>query len=109
MTITHNSLDLTVQTHPALALVPPIGPQDPTPPLVTSGGHHWGPVQTISPPLLLVTPGGHHWRSVQTRLLQDPPPTSGDIWWLLKQVRSAYAGGYVSYWNAFLLFCKTMQ
>ena len=32
-----------------------------------------------------------------------PLPPGADIWWLLKQVRSA-SGQYASYWNAFLFF-----
>ena len=44
------------------------------------------------PSPLLVTSDGHHWRPVQTSSLQDPL-TSTDIWWLLKQVRLAHAGG----------------
>ena len=60
VTITHDALDLIVQD-PILApaspahqtwgpLSPASGHQtwDPRPPLVTSGGHHWRPVQTCS-------------------------------------------------------------
>ena len=50
-------------------------------------GPHW----TGTP--LLVTYGGHHWRPVQTCSLQDCSPTSAFIWWPLKYVRSAQAGG----------------
>ena len=48
-------------------------------------------VPTPFPSYLLVTSGDHHWRPVQTCSLQDPPsPTGTDIWWWpLKQVRLA--------------------
>ena len=39
---------------------------------------------------LLVTSGGHHWRPVQTCSLEDPPPTSTDNWWPPKHVRLAF-------------------
>ena len=41
---------------------------------------------------LLVTSGGHHWRPVQFYSLQDSPH-GAEIWWLLQQVQSAQAGG----------------
>ena len=59
------------------------------PPLVTSGDQDWRPVQTCPPKdhsLLLVTSGGQDWRPVQTSLLEGPP-TSADIWWLLKHLQ----------------------
>ena len=49
--------------------------------------------QSQSHPFLVVTSGGQDWRPVQACLLEDPPPTSADIWWLLKSVWSAQAGG----------------
>ena len=67
MTITHDALDLTV--HP-----PPSGPPwfpsghgtwGPFPLLVTSGDHHWSPIQNCSLdlavqfPLPVLTSGGH--------------------------------------------------
>ena len=79
VTNTHDSLDLTV--HPATDM----GPHSTgTSPAVTSGGHHWGPVQTCS--------------------LQNLPPTSTDIWWLLKHVRLAQVGGKHP---SGMLSCKT--
>ena len=54
-------------------------------------------VQTPPPPTwdlrIPVTSGGHHWKPVQTCSLQDPLPTSADIWRLLKQARSLAVGG----------------
>ena len=38
------------------------------------------------PQPLAVTSGGHHWRRVQTCSLEDPTPTSTDIWWPLKHI-----------------------
>ena len=38
------------------------------------------------PQPLAVTSGGHHWRLVQTCSLEDPTPTSTDIWWPLKHI-----------------------
>ena len=40
---------------------------------------------------MLVTSGGHHWRPVQTCSLYDPTCTGADIWWLLTRVRLAQA------------------
>ena len=80
MTITHGAFDLTVQGPP--------GP-GPTPP-------RHGIWDT-----LLVTSGDHHWRPVQACSLLDIS-TGTDIWWPPKQVRLV-RWGYASYWNAFLL------
>ena len=64
------------------------------------------PLQTslYRDPLLLVTFGNHPWKPVQIHPLQDPPPTSADIWWLLKYVRSMQKGsrhptGMISCWQ----------
>ena len=78
------------QPHPTPTLTPRHGTllyrnSQPLPPLPT-----WD--LTIWNPPLLVTSGSHHWRPVQTFSLQDPHPTGSDIWWLLKQVRSLQAG-----------------
>ena len=41
-----------------------------------------------------MTSGGHHWRPVQIYSLQDtPPPTGADNWWLLKHVWLVQASG----------------
>ena len=36
----------------------------------------------VQGPPMLVTSGSHHWKPVQMCLLNDPPPTTADIWWL---------------------------
>ena len=61
-------------THDALYLIVQ-APRYGTPPVVTYGGQCWRPVQTSS--------------------VEDPSPTSADIWWLLnvRYVRFAQAGG----------------
>ena len=53
-------------------------------PLVTSGGHHWRPVQTCS-----------------LGLTAQTPSTGTDIWWPPKHILLA-SGRYASYWNGFL-------
>ena len=73
VTITHNALDLTIEVPHRHQIWDPM--------LVTSGGHHWKPVQTCS--------------------FEDPTPISTDIWWL-KHTQLA-SGWYASYWKAFLL------
>ena len=59
-----------------------IGPHCTGPPGSGPSCRHgtWGPSMP-----LLVTTGGHHWRPVQTSSLEDPPPST-DIWWLPKHV-----------------------
>ena len=54
---------------------------------------------------LLVTSGGHHWRPVQTCSLEFTVrmPHCTDIWWSLKHVWLA-SRWYACYWNAFLFF-----
>ena len=42
---------------------------------------------------ILLTSDSHGWRPVQTCTLQDPLPTSPDIWWLLQHVWSVQVGG----------------
>ena len=55
-----------------------------------------GPGHLLHPPLLL-TSGGHHWRPVQTCSLEDltPPPTQ-----VLITSGGHWSGRYTSYWNA---------
>ena len=43
---------------------------------------------TVELTVRLMTFGGHHWKPVQL-----PPPPRADIWWLLRKVQSAQAGG----------------
>ena len=69
--ITHETFDLTA--HVSLpALIPPTS--DMGPPSLTSPGQTWDPHP------LLVTSGAHHWGPVQTCSLEDPTLTSTDIW-----------------------------
>ena len=77
VTITHEALDLTVQK----ASIPDAPLQDSRTLDIT-----------VQAPLL-VTSGDHHWRPIQTCSLQDPSPTGTDIWWLLKHVLSVQVGG----------------
>ena len=63
--ITHDALDLTVQPSPALAPALLFQTWDPQPRPHPS---------YIGPHPLLVTSGGHHWRPVQTCSLEDPTP-----------------------------------
>ena len=108
VTITHNALDFTIQP-PFLCLVTP-SPLHGTliyrdqgtwdlvvqgPLLMTSGDKDWRPVQTCSPQDLstVLTSGGKNWRPVQTYSPQDPPPSSANIWWLLRHVCLAQLGG----------------
>ena len=50
-----------------------------------------------------MTSGGHHWRPVQTCSLQDPPPHTHWCWHLVAIEAHAVgaSGRYASYWNAF--------
>ena len=57
----------------------------------------WTP---LTPNPLLVRFGGHHWRPVQIFSLEDPSPTSTDIWW--PKYAWLTSGRYTSYRNAFL-------
>ena len=83
-----------------------MGPQDPSPP---------GPGPSLAPPSdmgpqdpfspcpasLLVTSDGHHWKPVQICSLQEPPPTSAEIY----SGEAPTVGAsmqYTSYWSAFL-------
>ena len=71
---------------------------------------HWEAIQKwdMGIPTLLVTSGGHHWRPVQTCSLdltvQAPLPHVTDIWWPLKHVWLV-SRRYAFCWNAFLLIC----
>ena len=60
----------------------------------------------MGPTSLLLTSGGHHWRPVQTCSLEDQPPLhpsgTGLYWWPPKRVWLA-SGQYASYWNTVLL------
>ena len=61
-------------------------------PFLLRGGRNYAPSpdplghQTWDPQpwpcTLLVTSGGHNWRPVKTCSLEDPLPTSADIWWM---------------------------
>ena len=62
---------------------------DPSPLLLTSGGHHWRPVQACSFDLTV----------------QPPAPTTTDIWWPPMNIQLT-SGQYVSYWNAFLFILR---
>ena len=62
-TITHDTLDLTMQGPPWPSPLCTETPLAPAPQLVTSGGQDQGPVQTCS--------------------LEDPP--GADIWWLVTE------------------------
>ena len=78
MTITNDALDLTVQ--------------GPSPPDMGPSGL-----------LLLVTSGVHHWKPVQTCSLDFnvQGPTGADTWCTPKYIRLA-SGRYTPYWNSFL-------
>ena len=89
MTVTLDALDLTIQSFLSPCWTTDLGP--------------WpGPAhrhQTQLP--LLLTSGGHHWRPIQTCSFDDP--CGIDIWWWpMKHVRFA-SGRYAFYWNAFLI------
>ena len=90
MTIANDSLDLIVQC--------------PTQPCIRHGTRAPKTLNKGTPRLalglLLVTSGGHHWRPVQTCSLRTPS-TGTDVWWPLKYVQLTN-GRHVSYKNAFL-------
>ena len=61
---------------------------------------------------LLMTSGGHHWRPVQTCSLQEPPlptATGTDIWSLLKYVRLVQAGRTHSTGMQTCVFCWNVK
>ena len=72
----------------------------PTPAPALSPLQTWDTLASCPLGPLLVTSGGHHWTPVQTCSLEDPP-IGADIWWPPKHVRLA-SRRYTSYWNAFL-------
>ena len=82
VTITHDALDLSVQSPLGLPPSPGHGdppkfqPPKPAPPNMGHG-------DPLTPAPLIVTSGGHHWRPVQTYSLdltvQPPPPVLTDI------------------------------
>ena len=88
VTIIHDALDLTVRpfwpqshqhSHPPISDMSLPGPGS-SPPLVTSGGHYWRPVQTCS--------------------LEDPPNQCHLL--TVEGVMVSTSGQYASYWNDFL-------
>ena len=65
-------------------LGPPCGHQtwDPSPRHQTSDPHHGQQAWDPQPVHYLVTSGGHHWKPVQTCSFEDPPaPPGSEIWW----------------------------
>ena len=87
VTITHDPFDITVQA-------PASGP---------SPGHVT--LLDLGPPSpLLVTSGCHHWRPVEASSLRDAPPHWN---WHLVAIKTCTVGTsrqYASYWNAFLYY-----
>ena len=51
---------------------------------------------------LLLTSGGHHWRPVQTCSLEYLPPTSTDTYWQPPKHMQLASSQYASYWYAVL-------
>ena len=111
VTITHDALYLTVYCTRPLTPLHIMRHWDPSPDMGHGDPRTWsqsrpdmGHVDPPSP--LLVTSGGHHWRPVQTCSLdltvQGASPITTDIWWPPKHIQLAN-GQYASYWNVFLL------
>ena len=90
VTIACDTLDFTVQGLHTLPPSPDMGPHctGHLPPVLLQ---RWNLIIQGPPFTLLVTSSGHHCRSIQTCSYQDPH--GADIWWVLKQVRSAQVGG----------------
>ena len=70
-----------------------------------NGPHCTGPNDPNPSPPLTVTSGCHHWRPVQTCLLEDPNPTGTDIWWLKRAARillENFNHHFLKYWFGIL-------
>ena len=105
--ITHDALDLILQS-PALSPPPPPSPPDspsPPPPPQALPPSDMGLPWFKPPHPLLVKSGGRNWRPVQTCSLDltvlSPTPICNDIWWPLKHVQLA-SEQYTFYRGCFL-------
>ena len=93
VTIIHDVLELTVQHPPPPAWTWDL--RNPSPSCCRGD-------ETSGTPMLM-TSGGHHWRPVQICSIQDPLPQHPVA---VEAGAVSVSGWYASYWNAFLFIAK---